>query len=788
MNVIWKKIGRDLIGNIPRTVLVVLSTSVGIFALGLVFSLSDLMANRMTEDYKKSSPAQLQIWGGPFTQDVVVSVGNERGVDVVEGTANLSFRWKKEGENDWHNGNLIARNDYKNLRIDRVELTGGVWPQERNIAIERQSASYYHLTPGDNILIEFGHSQRALAITGLVRYSAVYPPQFGGSATFYTTPETAYWITGYKDYNQINITLDTYSEENAQRSAKQIKNRLERLGAHYGGYYMYDPNKHWMQDTLNTMMLILGVLGVLTLGVSSALIINTVNAIITQQIWQIGVMKVLGGTSRKVLVIYLVNAIFYGGIACILAAPASWFVAHRLSVWLLEMLNIQDLPFRIVPAAVLVQTTTGLLVPLLAAAIPASIGARITPQRAILSYGLGFDFKGSPMDQLIRKIEAVPRPIALSLRNVFRRKARLLLTLSTLVFGGLIFIVVMSLNSSMNITLERLLNELGLDIWVVFAQPERDGKLLQIAESVPGVARAEVWNQTSANLILGQGREKDIYLMALPPDSKIFKPDIVEGRGLVANEGNSILLNKKIATEENIHVMDKVKLKINGKESAWLVVGIILDISQNQESCYVPFSALGRATGVFNRGSLVMVQSQADDPAGENELIQSLREAYTNARIKPSFLMSAVDIRQQNRAQFNILTYLLLAMAILAGIVGCIGLTGSMAMNVVERSREIGVMRSIGATTKKIVAIFVVEGVAVGILSWFVAVLLGFPGAFLFSSVVGQALLAAPLTFRYSVVGVLLWLIIVATLSAIASIWPAIRASRISIQQSLSYE
>ncbi len=70
------------------------------------------------------------------------------------------------------------------------------------------------------------------------------------------------------------------------------------------------------------------------------------------------------------------------------------------------------------------------------------------------------------------------------------------------------------------------------------------------------------------------------------------------------------------------------------------------------------------------------------------------------------------------RQAVNILIVFLLSMALLTAFVGSIGLTGTMGMNVLERTREIGVMRAIGAVDLAIVKSVVIEGVFIGMISW----------------------------------------------------------------------
>jgi len=183
-----------------------------------------------------------------------------------------------------------------------------------------------------------------------------------------------------------------------------------------------------------------------------------------------------------------------------------------------------------------------------------------------------------------------------------------------------------------------------------------------------------------------------------------------------------------------------------------------------------------------------MVAAEKHDAAAHQALIRDMRATYEANRLKAVFFQSGGELRQQTQSQFNIIVYLMLAMAVLAAVVGSVGLASTMSINVVERKREIGVMRAIGATSSAILGIFCAEGILVGVLSWLLASPLSYPGARAFSAIIGDQLFEMPLDFRYSIGGLVLWLVIVATLSALASLWPALRATQVSVRESLAYE
>jgi putative ABC transport system permease protein len=154
--------------------------------------------------------------------------------------------------------------------------------------------------------------------------------------------------------------------------------------------------------------------------------------------------------------------------------------------------------------------------------------------------------------------------------------------------------------------------------------------------------------------------------------------------------------------------------------------------------------------------------------------------------------VSSVLTRFQSRAGadvlFNVITMLLMSMAILLAIVGGIGLTGTMSLCVLERIREIGVMRAIGASNGAVLRVIIVEGVVIGLMSWLLATLLSLPIGKLLSNAVGIQMFNTPLSYTVSLVGVLLWLGLVVLLSVLASFVPAQSAANLSVREVLAYE
>ena len=108
-------------------------------------------------------------------------------------------------------------------------------------------------------------------------------------------------------------------------------------------------------------------------------------------------------------------------------------------------------------------------------------------------------------------------------------------------------------------------------------------------------------------------------------------------------------------------------------------------------------------------------------------------------------------------------------------------------LNVLERRREIGVMRSIGASSWRVIRLYIGEGILLGVLSWLIALPLSIPAAYGMATQGLSFALNAQLSYRFSPEGALIWLVIIIILAVFASTLPARSASRISVRESLTY-
>jgi putative ABC transport system permease protein len=127
-------------------------------------------------------------------------------------------------------------------------------------------------------------------------------------------------------------------------------------------------------------------------------------------------------------------------------------------------------------------------------------------------------------------------------------------------------------------------------------------------------------------------------------------------------------------------------------------------------------------------------------------------------------------------------------LALLVVIVGVLGLSSAMGLNVLERMRELGILRAIGAPGWSVIMIVVIEGVIIGIASWALAIAASYPVSAFIARRFGLLFFEAPLEFAVSASGMFAWLVIVVPCAALSSYAPSSGASRVPIRETLAWE
>jgi putative ABC transport system permease protein len=801
MGVLWYKVWFDLWHNKTRTLLAVLSIAAGVFAVGAIYGMSDLLATNMNQSHQSVMPPHINvILSAPVERDTILNLAGVPGVEDVEPYNSVSVLYKLHPEDDkWRQAEIMMRDDYDAQTYELVQLRDGHWPGKNEIAVERMAAQFLNVGIGDTITFKINNKERTFPITGLIRHPFVPPPQFMDLAVFFMDGQTIERLDIPEGkFGSFYVRVTPYSSDHAKEVATAIKQKLAKQDIRVAAFVYQDPNKHWGSMFMDGFTLVQKLLALICVAMGAVLIYNTLSNLITQQTNQIGILKAIGGRTRTIVWVYLVSALIFGVLALIIALPLGALVAFIVTKIFLNLFNIDYDQFQISTQAVTFQVVSALAAPLLAGLLPVLQGANITVQKAIASYGLGGGNYGSRwLDRLIESIGQrwLPSHYATALGNMFRRKGRLLLTQVVLISASSAFLMVMSLSSSSTFTLDNIFARSKYDTTIQFRQNERASRVTAMAQSVVGVEGSELHLVQAASMFVAGQLVKEAgigtNIEGIPSTSDFYKPLIVAGRWIEPGDGRAVVLTRDTAKKNHILIGDTVTLDLGelGTDE-WRVIGLYDPVFAggfSSDTIYTPLEALYATTKKYNQGTILLIRTTSHSPEFISAVTRQLKDLYEGHGLKVTASQTQPDLRNTDQWQFNLVIWMMLALSVIVAIVGGIALMGALSIGVIERTKEIGVLRAVGARSRTILNIFIMEGMLQGVLSWLFAIPISYLVSPAMADALGHAMFGATLDYRYNWSAVGIWLGIILFISMLASILPARGATRISVRDSLAY-
>lgn len=790
----WRKVFRDLQLHPSRSVLVLLAMVVGLAGAGSVLDTWSLMRQVTREEYRASRPPSATLRVDSISREMVAQIRTMPAIAAVQARRTMSGGVRMAGETSPRTLLLFALDDYASNAIGKVQSEAGQWPpRDGALVIERSSVDFAGVAIGDSLVIQLGEGAPAtLAVTGISRDVGLAPGWMEHVVYAFVSAESLVRLGVPATFNEVQFVVrdSTLDREGIRRLAQQVQQLIQQLGRNVTAVDVPVPGRHIHAAQIDSLLYTQGAFGALALLLSGILVVNLIGAMLAGQVREIGVMKAIGATPRQLTGMYLMLAFVLGVVACAIAIPLAALVGRAYADFTADLLNFSTKGFAIPTSALLLQLAVGLIFPVAAAAIPVLRGCRISVGDALRDVGIaatGTRASAGAFGKRLDVIGGMARPLLLSLRNAFRKRQRMTLTLLTLAMGGAVYIGALNLRTSVRGAVGLLFDAQRYDMTVRTAKAWPPDSLEAVVSAVAGVQRAEAWSGARATVDRGDGVPGIAFpVSAPPPATAMLAHTVTEGRWLTTADERALVVNRRLlADESSMAVGATVDLIIAGRAQTWRVVGI-------GETGPSPQAFAPRATiaAIVSSGRVdrVVVASALPGPASQLDLMQRLRTELAQNGYAVQTGQMMVEARKVTEDHLLMVAEFLGIMGQLMIVVGGLALASTMGMAVLERTREIGVLRAIGGRHGAIMTMVQIEGLVIALLGWAVAIPLSLPMSVVLGRAFGRIMLPLPVTWIPEIAGVMQWLGVVLVVSVVACAWPAWRATRITTRAALAYE
>lgn len=672
--------------------------------------------------------------------------------------------------------------------LRRVPQRGERVPPPGTVLVERDGlrVSDFALEPGRNApRIRVGARTAVMPISGITFDASQAPATQDAFIYAYADRPTWAALTGAVSGRRLIVRLaGVGSVGEVRRAAARLTEALAADGIAASAEVLpFEAHPHQWQ--LDTLLFLVSAIGALALALAAVLVSQTMRAMLAGQVRQIGVLKALGATRGQVLRIAVMSATAMGGMAGLVGVPLAAVSGWRFSEFVARQLNFDLLTPGVPIAAVLGLALASVLLPSLFSLPTLLRGTRISARAALADFGVTAGAIGR------RRVRSrLPPRLALAVRNVLRDRARLVVTLSSMALGVAIFATGFNVRASLWHLLARSADEHGYDVQVVLEGPRPRAEALAPFAAVRNVARVEAWSGGQGELQsrLASTRE-GVGVVALPRGSDLLRLRLVAGRWLApSTDAVEVVLNQQGWLAYGKPALgSRLELKVGSATAAVVLVGLAAQFEKAKlyldqadfDARFNPRHGVTTLLFVAERGSYGEVRA----------LKRELERAVAGSELSVLYVMSHAERVRIIAEHLDIVLVSLLLLSFLVLLVSAIGHASAVGIDVLARTRELGVMRAIGATPKSIARLLRLESALLDAAAVALGVLLSVPLSLYATRLFGALLLGdgARLEPAVSVVGLLVTLVLCFGFGLLASWVPARRALRVPTHEALAH-
>lgn len=818
----WRKLLGDLRANRGRVLMMTAAIAAGVFGLGAMLTAYSILTREITRNYAETEPASATIEMDAVDADLVAAARQQPGIADAEARGTLVARVRVAA--DWTPLLLFVIDDFAALRLNRFKSEAGAWPPPTGtVLLERSGLAMLGATLDAPLHIKTPHGgERTVVVSGVTHDSGLAPAWQERTGYGYITRETLAALGEPPVLDELRVRVAGPAPDRAAIEATTLRlvDWLKTRGHAVREIQIPPPARHPHQGQMQGVLALFIVFSALALLLAGILSANVIAGLLAAHGREIGVMKAIGARTSQISALYLVLMLVVGGVALAVALPAGLVTGMKFADMIATMLNF-DLATHRVPAWVFaVEAGAAFLVPLGCAAIPVRRACRTTVREAINDYGVKADSFGGGVERLLSASGNRNRLSIMALRNLLRRRGRLWLSLGLLAAAGGMFMAALNLGEAWRRMVARVYTDRFYDVEIRLNAAEREDTLQTALRDVPGLRMLEMWdytttavakpNQVDVVQTYPDGGHGSFVLLGTAPDTAAVRFPLLAGRWLRPDDTDAVVLNHRAramtapthaTTEVPGHAVpghlaagvstprqvgDRVTLSLGGKSATWTVVGVVEEIG-SPAAAYVTRETYARAAGESGRAQMLRIASNAPDPEARLGTIRAIETALARAGIGVRVGLPLAELRTAMGDHVVVLQGTLVATAVLLGVIGLLGLASNLTMSVIERTRELGVMKAIGARPRTLRRLVVIEGRWIALLSCALAVPVAAAISLVLGRIVGAMAFSLPLPLAFSPSVLFLWAIALLVLAHLASALPARQAARLTVREALAY-
>ena len=720
----------DLSRRWSRTFFAVATLALAVASIGL-FATPALMNRAMSAEVAADRLPDLTIYTRPLVlnQTQLSALAAMPNVRAVEPRSSFGGRVYVGARRAF--AQVLGIPDFTQQTVNVVHVASGAAPGTGAVLTDAQNARQGLLS------VQAGQTVRIIGTDGSVRSLRVsgegrnldggQTVTSGGVIVLYATPATVASLSQTPGYHELFFTLADTRPAAVDATIAAIRRTLAAVPGFTGFSDLPQvraagdwPGKSTFQSTSKFLY----VITLLALLSALVLISNTMTTLVAEQTSEIGIMKAVGGRRRQIAAVYLKTALLLGGLATVAGIVLGAVLAYGLTRYFGSTFFAVGVGFGIDWPIVLASALVGLLGPPLAA-LPAIRRAVRVPLRDALE-GTGSAVGGQDAgDRLLRRVRFLPRPAQIGLRNVGRRRRRSLSTALVIALAVGTLLAVLGLVTAAANASRGSWGDHGEDVNIVpVGGHSLDARAAALIRATPGVAAVEPHFATDVTLA---GKDARIWAVQ---QATMFHYRLAAGRWFTSAEEQArahvAVVEQDIARATGTRLGDVIIVQTESGPASFRVIGISAQQQENGTALFVPLTTMHAVlTGMPADASDFWVQTTSHDHAFIDRTTTRIEDMLTAHGYDVDSEIVYVELANEiasNRSS----TTTLAVVGLLVVAISMAGLANALTMSVLERTREIGILRSIGARARDIRRIFATETLTLAAAGWVIGVPLGY--------------------------------------------------------------